>query len=275
MSTITAQQHYSPVTQRWSECSARKRKCRYSNHRDVVVADAEKASFYKELVKNALPESFTLKYAVKQSNVRRTSEKINVAEPGTSGKRCMDCSEYLPASLVAEVDSFDNYGKTFNCPSCTSIIDWSVGFVPYTVEVTPEDAEQLISKEAVKNQSWFHATTVPNWGEEIMDAGVYIHAGSETAAKERVKAVQHYTPSSEYYIYELRLKNSTKVADDIYYDDNDWPEVINPTAGPKRDAIDKTKVNRYVNVWESAGTVSLLSDPRLFEIVGMKVVSTS
>lgn len=275
MSTIIPkQQHYSTVTKTWNACSADKKKCRYANHRDVVVHDEEKTSFYKEMVSNALPESFTLKYAMKKDITGKRFETIKVAEPGTSGKRCMDCNEYLPASLVAEIDSFDNAGKRFNCNSCNGLIDWSVGHVPYVVEVLPEDAEPLISKEAVKNQSWFHATTVPNWGEDIMDAGVYIHAGSEVAAEERIKAVQRYTPTAEYYVYELRLKASSKVADDIYYDDNNWPETIDASSasGPKKDVVNKYQVNRYVNVWETAGTVSLLSDPNMFNIVGVKVI---
>lgn len=197
---------------------------------------------------------------------------MNVAKPGTTGLRCRSCNNYLSKKVVDSIE--EQNSKIITCNSCYTSFTWNtnadyrgVFLPPYKVEIKTEEAHLLVSTDDVYSQTWYHSTQIENWATEIKKAETFVHFGTKEAALERLQLNNDWNKDNlEGEIYELRLKRSATISSTIHDDDNKFPELL----GEGRDEphrISKNKVSRYVNQWESPGSVSLIGNLDDFEIV--------
>lgn len=253
------QQHYSTVTNQWSTCKAVRRGCRYATHRDVADDDdTDRTALADVFYKTNLPKTVSL-----LSNKGKV-ENMLVAEEGTTGKRCRGCDKILSAETIQQIDS-SQAGASANCEHCGHKMNWYAVEPPYIVEVNRAEAHLLQNRETAKKQTWFHGTTVDNWAAEIAEAGVFIHAGTNNAALERLK-ISGQVSNEQQYVYELRMKPETQVNSTVYWDDNHFPESLNHH---NDNSVKRTEVALYVNQWESPGSVSIIGAFDKFEVVNM------
>jgi hypothetical protein len=124
----------------------------------------------------------------------------------------------------------------------------------------------------VKSIAWFHATNIYNWLEEINytddedENRPYVHLGSKEAALELAKWKYLEDPDGDnemFYLWQVTLNVEALLADALLEDNNDWFYEV-------ADSTRKTlggDVIRYLNKWESAGSISLLADPRYLTAV--------
>lgn len=197
---------------------------------------------------------------------------MNVAEPGTTGLRCRSCNNYLSKKVVDSIE--EQNSKIITCNSCHTSFSWNtnadyrgVYLPPYKVDLKPNEAHLLVRTEDVYSQTWYHSTQTTNWVSEIKEAETFVHFGTKEAALERLQLNNNWSKDNlEGEIYELRLKRSAVISPTIHDDDNRFPEMLEQ--GKEGDnQISRNKISRYVNQWESPGSVSIIGDIKYFEVV--------
>lgn len=131
--------------------------------------------------------------------------------------------------------------------------------------VKEEDRELIENKKAVKNRFWYHSTTKEGWAELMKSEGVPVHLGNEQASFERaVDNNASGSSSSEYYLYKVKLKAFSSVADNVCPDlNNEWSDTVKDLKGN----LGGKDFVRYVNSYEDAGSVSLYGNPSKFKVV--------
>lgn len=151
------------------------------------------------------------------------------------------------------------YGVDYKCNCGARTADIS-GY-----RVKEEDRELIENKKAVKSRYWYHSTTKEGWAELMKSEGVPVHLGNEQASFER--AVDNNaagSSSSEYYLYKVKLKTFSRVADNVCPDlNNEWSESMEDLKGK----IGNKDFVRYVNSYEDGGSVSLYGSPSKFKVV--------
>lgn len=204
--------------------------------------------------------------------------------------------EYIINPVVMSEDIDPTVYSALPCPNCSSYV--AEGTTPFSVctecnhalgggsGVFPDvlhSSSHLLSKETAQEVRWFHATTVTSWHERLLagfnadtenydDGTLYVHVGTEAAALD-IAHSKHlaWNGGDKVYFYELALKSDCVLSDDLLKDLNDWFFKVTPTT--KRilngDAI------RYVNRWESCGSISLLVDPRMLEVKKVSTIDKS
>lgn len=263
---VFIKQHFSPITNKWNDCTAIIRSCRYEKHRSSESATgvSDRKALADVFYKNNLPQTVSL-----LSNRGKVKE-MNVAEEGTIGKRCRGCNMSLSVKTIQGIEA-SQAGANINCEHCGHTMNWGdMQEPPYLVEVNRTEAHLIQNREAIKEQTWFHGTTVDNWAAEIAAVDVFIHAGTNHAALERLEISGAFSDAPQ-YVYELRIKPETKIDSNVYWDDNKFPEILDHRTAS---TINKSKIALYVNQWESPGSVSIIESFHQFEVVGMKEVAS-
>jgi hypothetical protein len=151
-----------------------------------------------------------------------------------------------------------------------------------SITVTPSSAH-LLSQDAVRETVWFHATYVEDWFEKISTGHgmeredgdfLYVHVGSEDAARDiaKYKYFDGYSFSDEpiVMLYQVKLKTGAKLSSRVVNDNETWRDFGSVVEGSK-EAIGGDAV-RYLNRWESPGSISLLVDARQLELVGVEQI---
>lgn len=181
---------------------------------------------------------------------------------------CLGCDEPLSKTWERMLTKgFDSYQCVCEEESMVDELD---------VHVLPSSFQFLdagITRETV----WYHSTKVENWAEEVsklrptficgsneMLSVPYIHVGTLDAAMARFED----TNSESGWLYEIRIKDEAVLAGEVYEDRNDWEQWVR--TGFFEGVLEDKKqcdVLRYVNRWESVGSISLIMDPRFMEVV--------
>lgn len=170
---------------------------------------------------------------------------------------CPKCSKTLSREEGKRLDDWDSF--PCQCGYTLNLFDTEI-----EVLVQPKDAS-LLDKSEVRQRTWFHSTSSPDWLEQVTAAGKYAHVGSLEAATDRatVKSQNKDANEQKTYLWELRVKPEAVIAGDLMRDDSDWLETVSPCS---KDHLGGD-VQRYINKFESAGSISLLIDPRQMEAV--------
>lgn len=195
----------------------------------------------------------------------------SIAPEGMSAIFCDDCGTYATMEQNATFDS----GCTDNCRSCGAFISYTIS----GLSVRADNAHFLDVAE-VRKASWFHATLRSDWmgdlaqtNAQVQSAGVtkddqfMAHVGTLDAALARlIDAMKFKDADTVGYVYELRIKDSADIHDLIYDDENEtapqWAHECT-SKGYSKD------VTRYVNRYESIGSISLLINSDAFEVVSV------
>lgn len=257
-------QHLSPTTRKWETCSATKRQCRFE-HREIETPAEDKAALW-QTVQNSIQTALPTKFIIHNNQGRSWTK--HVRQEGSSGKRCPECNEYLSQQDVDDLNSFQRGYAEVYCEECGAEIDWRRGgknSPPYIVELNRDAAEILHNHAVARNTVWYHATTKENWDVKAAEKHVYIHAGTEKAARDRILI---YFPNQEYYLYELRMKPDVPITEPGW-DDNHFPQ----KRGDEKKIqtpVRSDKVTIYANDWEDPGSVSIISQLDNLQVVSKK-----
>lgn len=201
---------------------------------------------------------------------------------------CLRCETWGPlfaATVTPRVMDPMKDESVFACPSCSVTLDkeeelrlreWDVSPCKCGHELSLEDEESallvlpesapLLEKEEVTQRSWFHATYNQNWLEEVSESAVYVHVGSRDSALERAATLyfkKNFRKPGQFFLWEVTVKQETVIADDVMRDDSDWYYKVT-SCTEKHLGGD---AQRYLNKFESPGSISMLIDPRLIEVV--------
>lgn len=138
-----------------------------------------------------------------------------------------------------------------------------------TLDIHPSNGK-FLTDEVVRESYWYHATDAEDWMGALLnneEANIpLVHIGTEETAIEVI--LDKYTNSPyPISVYRIKLKETAVLHQDVFYDANEWPETL-------KDVRPEGSVYRYVNRWESAGSISLLVDPRELEIESVERLTT-
>lgn len=140
------------------------------------------------------------------------------------------------------------------CQKCDQYNDESeVG-----VKVVPSSA-QYIKIAPTRQSYWYHSTYVDRWGEKYTEFGDPIYLGTRNAAIRRYKDLASdptFTKESG-WLYKVKLKPRVKIHRYVLDDDHLMPST----------AEFQDRVVRYVNLFESVGSISLVTRADQFDIV--------
>lgn len=204
--------------------------------------------------------------------IQPTLMKQEAFNDGLSPFACSHCGKHPTKGMEIQMRYSHNarvQGSPFHC-ACGK--DMSVA--SSTLTILPPSAP-LLSGETVKTVTWYHATNVYNWLEEVsFDYGdededmlrPYVHLGSKEAALELAKwkyLEENDDDNDMFYLWQVTLNVEAVLSDAILEDNNDWFYEVTDSA---RKALGADAV-RYLNKWESAGSLSLLADPRYLTAV--------
>lgn len=142
------------------------------------------------------------------------------------------------------------------------------------------DSAPHMDAQKVREDLWYHTTTTAHWIEQLiegetadrdflvrmeqnpdLDTTVMVHLGTVDAALDRAG---HRTAFETVYMYVVRLKPGVEIAQVVKEDTND--SCPNYAGFCERDGY-STEVTRYVNMYESPGSISLLANRKSFEVV--------
>lgn len=181
---------------------------------------------------------------------------------------CLGCDEPLSKTWEKMLTKgFDSYQCI--CGDESMVDELDVHILPTSV--------QFLDNKTTRETVWYHSTKVANWAEEVsqlrptfvcgsneMLSVPYVHVGTLDAAMARFED----TAAEAGWLYEIRIKDEAFLAGEVYEDRNDWEQYVR-TGFFEGIFEDKHRcdVLRYVNRWESVGSISLIMDPRFMEIV--------
>lgn len=138
-----------------------------------------------------------------------------------------------------------------------------MNLVDSAVSVLPESAHMLDIDE-VKSSVWYHATESDNWLDAVKQLELipYVHIGTRKAAMDRAKQISKRSlrrtgKNSKIWLWQVTVDSNASIASSILDDEDDWLTAVTECSvkGLGGNAI------RYVNRYESTGSVSLLIDP--------------
>lgn len=166
------------------------------------------------------------------------------------------------------------------------------------LEVAHESA-QFLDADTTRETIWYHSTFAPDWmarleegekeaaeffesmGEDDLgDPTAMVHIGTRAAAIDRALDLSQDMRKNwnlderdlaeGVYLYAVRILPETEIDEIIHTDDNDDAPV---TVGNCADFNYSTGANRYVNRYESPGSISVLVNRRGIEIISVEKIS--
>lgn len=184
---------------------------------------------------------------------------------------CAHCGKHSTKSIETHMRYAHNalYGHRHEPFICACGMNISIA--DNTLTIIPSSAT-LLNDETAKSITWFHATNIYNWLEEINfqddedTQRPYVHLGSKEAALELAKwkyLEDNDDDDDTFYLWQVTLNVEAVLAGSVLEDNNDWFYEVNDAT---RKALGADAV-RYLNKWESAGSISLLADPRYLTAV--------
>jgi hypothetical protein len=195
---------------------------------------------------------------------------VEAAAVGFSAFRCDNCGTHITKKNESDSPIWHEI-PLVECDLCEGDVQQG------SITVTPSSAH-LLQADAVKDTIWYHATYVDDWFGKIStghgmerEAGdfLYIHVGSEEAARDiaRHKYFDGYGDDLEVFLYQVKLKADAVLSSRVVSDDETWRDFYSVTdetgAAMGGDAV------RYLNRWESPGSISLLVDASQLEFVAV------
>ena len=141
-----------------------------------------------------------------------------------------------------------------DCPACGDYFD----ITGVEVRIHPE-AIPLLDVKAVMETEWFHVSWSKDWHASLLreEDIPFIHAGNRQSALDRYDGLYKGCIA---YLYKFRIATETNLSERVYEDLNAWPEYVSDGMPSRhRETVDGV---RYVNRWESPGSISLLINPQ-------------
>ena len=132
------------------------------------------------------------------------------------------------------------------------------------VHVKPSSAK-FLRVDNVRSSYWYHATYVEDWTNEV-PSDLALHIGTWQSAKRRWDDINSgLTYRHTGSMYKLKLKPNVPILRSVVLDDY----VDDAHVG----AEFADKVVRYVNLFESTGSISLITRREHFDVIGCTPLS--
>ena len=217
--------------------------------------------------------------------VSTDSQTFTVSELGHSGIECLEC-EY--SYTLAESDDMMNaLGKLgeHGCPKCGNAVYSVDGGVK--VNVRGDHEAMLVNDSEVTKARWFHATPRDDWYDVVCGEGdpdfaydienakptddttILVHIGTREAALDRARSEYNH---HDWYMYEIVVNADAEIATLVLDDDIDVPTRAYNCNGTD---WNPNGVTRYINAYESIGSISLLANPNAFSVISIEPIPAS
>lgn len=198
----------------------------------------------------------------------------SAVDAGLSPFRCDNCSTHITKQNESDSPLWHEE-PLMECNFCWGLQKGSITVIP--------TSSSLLQAEVARDTIWFHSTYVENWFEKVSTGQgmeeqredgdfLYVHVGSEDAARDNAnyKYFDGYSFSDEptVMLYQVKLKADAVLSSRVVNDDETWRDFGSVVDGSK-EAIGGDAV-RYLNRWESPGSISLLVDARQLELVSVE-----
>lgn len=118
-------------------------------------------------------------------------------------------------------------------------------------------ADLLTDTSKIFTRRWYHGTSLDDWHTGVLLAPFtpLVHIGTRYAALERGKSL------SRLFLYTIKVDAGATVHPEIFPDYNDLDGDVDT------DRYDGYSVVRYINRWESPGSISLLINPGVITVL--------
>jgi hypothetical protein len=158
-------------------------------------------------------------------------------------------------------------GHGIICVLCRQVRPFHIGSLD--VAIRPDSYALAIDPAASLNNVWYHGTGSVNWLDDVFrnvratrgvhsENPVLVHVGTLQAAQERNGITQErHGRTHGAYLYKVTCRKGTIIEDRIANDITEFPRTVEEISQSTT-----ANVVRYINRWESPGSVSLLADPR-------------
>lgn len=270
--------HVNPETGKPGVCTAKAGNCRYGIEQDQHASSAIDAQKLYEATQSTFNEEEKPVYKMEDEQeyweeirnnvgtlVHKGNEFAYHGDPGKSGLFCGSCHYVFPND-----SDFAITRKDTACPECAN--ECSGYDVGVALRV---DSKKFLNKQEVLDTKWFHTSTYENWeatvGHQAAEGRDYVHLGTKDAARERNEIVAVNIDDDPLYIYEIEIDRSSSIEDKVYYEDpfdnRDLPKVQGSNSSDVTKASDEPGITRYVNHFESPGSISLVVDPSKIRIL--------
>lgn len=139
-----------------------------------------------------------------------------------------------------------------------------------------QDALAYFDDAAVLSSSWWHATAKDDWYAGLMsnDEIPMVHLGTKVSALSRVLIMGRGSSNlsfSDWNLYQIKLTPEAKIAPRVVDDFNgDAPETVNQAL--RSASFESHGVTRYLNRYETVGSISLLANPLFFDILSIEPI---
>lgn len=187
------------------------------------------------------------------------SNMVPVA-PGLSGLSCT-CGRAFTRFEASGLH------KMPQCPQC----GMDIRREELNLEPTSEALSMLDDAE-VKRVTWFHITRRRDWHSGVLAAETPVHVGTKVAALTRAHGLRSGKPvDSLWWLQEVEIAKNASFLPGLAEDDAKGEPILD------LDELEEVAGDhdglRYLNLYEDAGSVSLLVDPAFVRIVSTTAIS--
>lgn len=199
-------------------------------------------------------------------NLRTTRKRMSPAASvaGLSALHCCKCGHHF--SIAEQEKLLNDYGvECSNCGHKEDEMEAGVTIHPRYFD--------LLKKANVTEKGerlWYHATTRDDWYDNLwnfavrMDRFPLVHIGTKETALDRAKQMSKIWHGVG-WLHTVRILPTATVSNFVIEDMNYWPDEADELG---RGEFKKfTSVTRYLNRYEEPGSISLLVDYRVIEVV--------
>lgn len=205
----------------------------------------------------------------KRKQVKKEMQIIPRPPEATSVFSCPKCGNWVDV----EGDQRIRKSSSWHCIYCKEYLTRDYSYIAVNWESIP-----LMDEQTALYSTWYHATTRPDWYNGITMNNAVTHIGTYVAARHKFDGI--YFTSSK-WLYKLRLKPDVLMHPDISDDLNCWPTQV--WDAPLVDLINAWHEGeitprgavRYVNRYEDPGSISILCDPSVIEVVDFEYVRSN
>lgn len=216
-----------------------------------------------------------------------------VAPEGKTAMMCSRCEDFLPADhpYGPSITAHGTQGVPCLTPGCRGRISSQSIAHPYLG--VAQDSAKFFDPQAVADARWYHVTDrgeewynslheyaeskAAEFGREPEGYLPLVHLGTHQASMERLSARGRHairgSREPRWALYEVSLKDVADISPVVTLDDNQYaPQQVGDlwarrsTPGVYSEQSDYRAVTRYVNQFESIGSISLVADPSRFTI---------
>lgn len=180
--------------------------------------------------------------------------------------RCSGCKEYyFPDGVFHNYEhganEFVHLEREVVCPTPEC-----AGYITDVDLLVRHDSKEFLNVGGCFDATWYHATDRGfQWRSKLMmpdEFGeiTFAHMGTFDAAMDRYRQTNYSWLAKEFVMHEIKILDHAEFYPAVGEDRLTWEMNIPPHKSPP-------PITRYLNRYESPGSISLLADPRLFEVV--------